>query len=87
MDPLIARLFGLTVGYLFFAGCFLTYLFGSRLDDLHERWTDSRFDFFMLPWKLKDRDFYIRFYKVILGLALLLATLVYVLAVVETLRG
>lgn len=87
MDSLIARLFGPTVVYLFFAGYFFTCLFGPTLDDLHERWTNSRFDFFMLPWKLKDRDFYIRFYKVISGLVLLLATVVYVLVVTATLSG
>lgn len=84
---MVARIAGPTVVYLSIAGFYSTCLFGTRLDDLHERYTNSRLGCFMLPWKLKERDFYIRFYKVISGLSLLFATAVYVLVVVATLRG
>lgn len=48
MNPEIAKWVGLGILYLFIAGILWRCVFGNLLDDIHERLTNSRMDFFLL---------------------------------------
>jgi hypothetical protein len=83
----IARFAGPAIIYLFILGLLWRCVFGSLLEDMHEKMFNSSLDSFLLPGWFRDRDFYVRFWKVCSVGVFLLVTALYVLTLIAWLKN
>lgn len=87
MNPEIARFVGPGIIYLFLIGLLWRCVFGSLLEDMHEKMCNSSLDFFLLPGWFRDRDFYVRFWKVCSVGVFLVVTALYALMFIAWLKN